>query len=225
MKITRKSFTLSLAVLLFSLTAIAQQNGVVRSPDGRTVYAVSPAKQQFWNADNTHYPASVIYNNLATKNPKGLYFSLGGETIEGPGAGSVQWMAAPFTPISNGTVGGIIVPLGYVFAFTSTDVILSLNADDNGLPGAALQTWTVTINKNIVLGSCCAVYTENGSVNITGGQQYWVVVSTEPDSDMYAAWNLNVTDEVDQVTNAYYDGTGWYTFQTINGVAFAVLPK
>lgn len=222
MRITLKSLTVFLAVLLFSFTALAQQqNGVAAGKGPKVVFTRNPSPVRIPYADKSA-SLKTIYSNLATKNPNGLYFALEGESENGPNSGSVQWNAVPFTPASNATVTNIEVPIGYFFAFTSTDVIVSLNADSGGLPGDALQTWVVTINTADVGGSCCSVYTEAGSIPVTAGQQYWVVVSTESDSDMMAEWNLNTTDEVDLVTNAYYDGTGWYTYQTTNGVAVGV---
>ena len=224
MKITLKSLMVSLAVLIFSFTAVAEKRtAVIMSKDGRTVFAKNPSKVRIPYVDDDA-GLTVIYSNLASKHPKGLYFALEGETINGPNGylGTEQWDAVPFTPANSGTVTKIQVPIGYIYSVTSTDVIVSLNADSNGLPGDPLQTWIVPINKADVAGSCCAVYVEKGSIPMTGGQQYWVVVSTESDSDMGAEWNVNDTDELDQVTNAYYDGTGWYTYQTTNGAAVGV---
>jgi hypothetical protein len=221
-KITLKSLTVFLAVLIFSYTALAQaKNKVIVSKDGRVVFAQAPSHVRIPYVDE-NAGLKVIYSNLASKHPKGLYFALEGQTLNGPNTGSVQWDAVPFTPAADATVTKIQLPIGYIYASTSTDVIVSLNADSNGLPGNALQTWVVPINKADNFGSCCAVYTEKGSVPVTAGQQYWVVASTESNSDMSAAWNLNTTDEVDQVTNAYYDGTGWYTYPTTNGIAVGV---
>ncbi len=205
MKITCKNFGFLLIMLLFSLSALA------KGPQTTFVKSRSAAHAPYVNRSAG---LKTIFSNLATKNPNGLYFSLGGETINGPWWGSTAWYAVSFTPKFNATVTTIELPLGYVFSFSSTDVIVSLNADSGGVPGDALQTWTPTIDTSVLLGSCCSIYTETGSVAVIAGQQYWVVVSTESDSDMYVAWNMNDTDEVDVVTNAYYDGTGWYAYQT-----------
>jgi hypothetical protein len=223
-KITLRSLTVFLAVLIFSLSALAQaKNNVIASKDGRMVFAQNPSHTRTPYVDK-NAGLTVIYSNLASKHPKGLYFGLEGWTIEGPNGylGTEEWYAVSFTPTANAKVTKIEVPIGYIISGSSTDVIVSLNADSAGLPGTALQTWVVPINKSITSGSCCAVYTEKGSIPVTAGQQYWVVVSTESDSDMGASWNVNDTDELDQVTNAYYDGTGWYTNPTTNGAAVGV---
>ena len=213
-KITLKSLGILSFIVLFSFAALAQvNNGVGASKGARLTLAHNPSSVQVPYA-NQNARLKTIYSNLATKNPKGLYFSLEGETIQGPWWGAPAWYAVPFTPTFNATVTTVEVPLGYVFAINSTDVIVSLNVDNGGLPGDALQTWMVTIDKSVATGTCCSVYTETGSVPVSAGQQYWVVVSTESDSDMYVAWNVQTTDEIDPVTNAYYDGTGWYTYQT-----------
>lgn len=219
MKITLKSLGILLIVLLFSMSALAQGNNASKGPQMTFAKNRSAARVPY---ANPNAGLKTIYSNLATKNPNGLYFSLVGQTIQGPWWGAPAWYAVPFTPTFNANVTSIELPLGYIFSMSSTDVILSLNADNGGLPGDALQSWVVTIDTGIVAGSCCSVYTETGSIPVTAGQQYWVVVSTESDSDMYVAWNVNTTDELDEVTNAYYDGTGWYSYQTTNGAAVGV---
>lgn len=218
-KTTLKNFGILLIVLSLSLSVLAQGNSASKSP--RMVFAQSAAHARVPYV-NRNAGLKTIYSNLATKNPNGLYFALEGDTEQGPFWGAPAWNAVPFTPTFNANVTTIELPLGYIFSFSSTDVLVSLNADNGGLPGDALQTWVVTIDTGIGSGTCCSVYAETGSVPVTAGQQYWVVVSTESDSDMYVEWNVNTTDELDEVTNAYYDGTGWYTYSTTNGAAVGV---
>jgi len=215
-KITPKSLGVFCVILLFCFSALAQQDKTTH-----ITFAQKASSVRVSYVDR-NAGSKTIYSNLASKNPNGLYFALEGATEQGPWWGAPAWNAVPFTPTFNANATSVELPLGYIFSLNSTDVIVSLNADSGGLPGNPLQSWTVTINTGIVSGSCCSVYTVTGSVPLAAGQQYWVVVSTEATSDMYVEWNLNTTDEIDNVTNAYYDGTGWYNYLTTNGVAVGV---
>lgn len=103
------------------------------------------------------------------------------------------WQAVPFTPSANMTVKE--VEASVVWAEGTNQVVVSLNNDASGLPGSAIQKWTV---RNLAtIGSCCQLATGKSKTGIpvTQGTQYWLVVSTNSkDQNIFAAWEVNSTD-------------------------------
>ena len=117
----------------------------------------------------------------------------------------------------------VVVSIGYLSG-NGTTVILSLNADDGGIPGTALEQWT--ISKLGESGTCCTVQVRNNSgVALSAGQQYWIVVSTPSNSDVNAFWNLADNDQVDLFLNAGYtnqDSNRWVSSMINQNVVFGV---
>ena len=185
-----------------------------RAPSGAALPAISDAG------------LVTIFNSLAASYPKGRYWCCMGYNVMGPNSGlGVQWMAAPFTPAADRTVTRIAVAAGYSQQ-GANGVVVSLNDDNNGVPGQALQSWNTTGLPRF--GSCCAVVVESNSTGIpvTAGKQYWVVLSTNSsESDTVDGWNVEDTDQVDPATMASYAGTQWTVFQATPGLGFAVLGK
>ena len=135
-----------------------------------------------------------------------------------------QWMAAAFRPAADHTVTTIEVAVGYSQGKTN-GVVLSLNSDNNGVPGKALKTWNASGLPRF--GTCCTLVVKSDSAGITvsAGKQYWVVLSTNShELDTVDAWNVIDTDQVDSATVATYPGTSnkWETFQTTPGLGFAI---
>lgn len=166
----------------------------------------------------------TIFNNVAAKYPKGLYWCCQGYNVMGSNSGvGEQWMAAAFTPGTDHTVTRIAVAVGYSQQGTN-GVVISLNDDNNGVPGQVLKQWSATGLPRF--GDCCGLVVESDStgIPITGGKQYWVVLSTNAnESSTVDAWNVDDTDQIDSATVASYTGTQWTVFQTTPGLAFAVL--
>jgi hypothetical protein len=217
-----KKTLLTLAVLaLASVTAFAaSKDGIITSKDGRKTIATERAK-----SFTPFVPGKdpVIYGNFAIKYPDGVYWCCEGGTISGPNSvlATEYWEAAGFTPSASVNVTKIKVAVGYVTG-TTTDVILSLNDDANGIPGNVIKKWKV---KNLnTFGSCCTVESKSGSIAVTAGTPYWVVVSTEATSDIWAAWNIDDTLQLptDAIPSAYYTGGVWTGYQGYPGFAFEV---
>ena len=221
MKTAVRSFVPCLALLLIvSLPALAaSKDGIVTTKDGRQTIAAKPGP---YTVPLQTDPASglvKIYSN-ASKYPLGVYWCCAGWTISGSGSsnGTQYADAMPFTPSANATVKEIGVAVGYVSG--TNEVTVSLNADSSGLPGSPLGSFTVS---NLpIFGSCCSAEVESTSgISITKGKQYWVVVqTTTPDSDTWAAWNDNDTNETAQPF-AYQNSGVWENVEGILG-AFAV---
>jgi hypothetical protein len=163
----------------------------------------------------------TIFSNLASKYPKGVYWCCTGYNVMGPNSGvGEQWMAAAFTPDADGTVTKIEVSAGW--SQGTNGIVISLNNDDNGMPGQALQTWNVSDLP--FFGTCCTLLkVSSQGIPVTGGQQYWVMLRTNGrELNTVDAWNVSDADQIDQATIASFSSNEWHVFQAAPGVAFAV---
>ncbi len=221
-----------LAVLAFCLNALAaDKTQITTAKNGITIRATAPAKttaQTAKTADEAPAVGTVVYNNFAFDYAKARYWCCYGGLLAGPNSPYGQqhqtavWQATAFTPTTNITVTSVKLGVAYQSG-SFTDVIVTINADDGGVPGSVLSTWKV--KKMPVFGSCCQIKTNslpNGGVAVTAGTQYWIVVGTEADSDFQGAWNFDSFDQIDAIPNAYYYAGSWYTFEASMNFAFAV---
>lgn len=133
-------------------------------------------------------------------------------------------MAAAFTPAADHTVTQIEVAVGYSQQGTN-GVVLSLNSDNNGVPGKALKTWNASGLPRF--GTCCVllVKSDSSGIPVSAGKQYWVVLSTNRhESDTVDGWNVIDSNQLDAATVATFPGTNnkWNAFQTTPGLGFAV---
>lgn len=199
------SFLFLLGVV--ALAAAGRKNGIVLSADHRTSIATHPSGHVVPPPDA---PAlTEIVGNLS-RYPYGVYFCCYGETISGPNSqiGETFWAAIPFTPSTNVTATKLSTSVGYVTGANS--VALSLNADNNNLPGTVLATADAS---NLgTFGDCCTLASVGGGtkgIALTAGTQYWVVVYTDNNSaTSWDAWALNSTDMRDYPF-AFYDNGTW----------------
>lgn len=162
----------------------------------------------------------TIFDSLADKYGKGRYWCCSGYNVMGPQQGE-QWMGGAFTPDTNHTVTRLEIAVGW--SDGPNGVVVSLNSDSNGVPGAALKTWNVSGLP--LFGTCCTlvVKTDKTGIPVTGGQRYWVVLSTnDNEKDTVDGWNVSDADQVDPGNFASYSSGTWHTFQTAPGLAFAV---
>jgi hypothetical protein len=166
---------------------------------------------------------TTIFNSLAAKYPKGMYWCCEGYNVMGPNSGAgEQWMAAAFTPAVDHTVTRIAVAVGYSQQGTN-GVVMSLNEDNNGVPGQPLKTWNASGLPRF--GTCCTLVVESDSsgIPISGGKQYWIVLSTNSSqSDTVDGWNVEDMDQIDTATLASYTNNKWTVFQATPGVGFVV---
>lgn len=208
--------TLLLLVGVAALAAAGRKNGIVLSNDGRYTIATQPTSHMTL-PPNPDAGLTTIAGNLS-KYPYGVYFCCYGFTISGPDSiiGATYWDAIPFKPTSNVTATKLEASVGFVTGTNS--VALSLNADNNGLPGNVLATADAS---NLgTFGDCCTLAVVGGSkagIALTAGTQYWVVVYTDTTSaNTWDAWAFNTTDMRDY-PYAYYSGGVW-------GASEGVLP-
>lgn len=169
---------------------------------------------------------SPIIDNLAHAYPDGTYFCCQGWTVSGPTSPVGEaWLAVAFTPTTSMKAKQVALGIGYVVG-TNNGVVASINDDASGLPGNALATFRV--DSLPVFGSCCVVATQQKGqpATLNAGTQYWLVVKTNrAESDEWAAWNLNDTEQVNAYSGAFNTGSGWQTTSLIPGPAFAIYGK
>jgi len=242
-KKTLISLMLCLTVVAIATSAMAaSKDDIVLSKDMRTTIVTHPAPgRQPYTEDNTKL--TTIFDNLGGYYPDGVYWCCEGGTIWGPdetltNPSITYWDAVAFTPSTSLSVTKISVAVGFVnYGEKYDDFILSLNNDSSNTPGTVIKQWKVT---NLpTFGSCCTVETKGDAAGIpvTAGTQYWVVVSTEKKSDVWAAWNVNDTKQLstDAITESFYcystDSSDcsyngqWYTYSGYPGYSVGVWGK
>lgn len=179
-------------------------------PQGSAHYSSLPPKK-----------GSVIFSNVGTKYPKGLYFCCYGNTISGPDsqAGGPYSVALQFTPDADVKAKEIDAGVGWVNGTNS--VTLSLYKDNGGQPGDLIASAPATGLGSF--GDCCTMATASIKASLKGGTPYWVGVSAE--GNTWAAWAFNSTDQIDVLNGAYSSGSGWSTGGAIPAPSFQVLGK
>jgi len=212
-------FTAILLIAIVGITSLA----VAQTPDGvvttngglRTLFLKPPSHSAL---PSEPLPAGVItiYSNLGkgdqTYNPNA------GVGILGPNAGQPwpQSVGCAFIPTKDHLVQAVRVGATYVQG--TNGIIVSLNEDDNGIPGKALASGKF---RNLPrFGSCCTLQTGKGKsgVQIKANTQYWVVLQPIAD-DTYAVWDDNFNEIQGTWSNTL--GSGWNTSYQVLG-AFGV---
>jgi hypothetical protein len=195
---------------------VSKDKRITSVPHGSTVY--TPARMPV----GTH---KLIWSNVGFKYPNGLYFCCYGNTISGSGSviGETFWLAASFTPAEDATVKEIDAGVGWVTG--PNKVIVTLYDDNGGVPGNTLASGSAT--GLTTFGTCCGLAILDNHVKVTGGNTYWVSVTTDgATSSTWAAWNFNSTDQINPVSVATSDGTSWTNVGgEIPAPSFAVIGK
>jgi hypothetical protein len=225
----RKTF-LTLAAMAFASTATfaapVGPNGAIVSKDKRMTTATSPSHQTIPYKLKIQPGLSAIVDNLAEVYPDGTYFCCSGWTISGAASpiGEEIELAVAFTPATAVAAKEVALGVGYV---TGTNgIVASINEDSGGLPGGELASFRGTGLPTF--GSCCVLVTadKRKGAALDAGEQYWLVVRTnKSESDEWAAWNLNDTEQVTPPTAAQNTGSGWQSTLLLPGPAFAIYGK
>jgi hypothetical protein len=116
-----------------------------------------------------------LFSNIS-KYRKSPYWGWTSASVNGPhdGYGDAElWTGAPFTPTADHTVTTVKVAATWYGGING--LVLSLNNDANGVPGAAIETWQL---KNLPSNLCCAiqVVTDGAGIPVIAGRQYWIVL-------------------------------------------------
>ena len=95
-----------------------------------------------------------------------------------------------FTSLLTGSVSQIDLGVGYVTGVNS--FYAAIFSDNNGLPGTELGVWN-NLSSGTTFGNCCGLVTiNNPGINLTAGQQYFMVLGPMNINDTsWEAWNLN----------------------------------
>jgi hypothetical protein len=230
---------LCVAVLAFAAAAMASDDGIVLSKDGKMTINTRPGAHSQPYVDNND-GLTTIFDNLGGHYPDGVYWCCEGSTIWGPentleSPPITFWSAVAFTPATSLSVTKVSVAVGFVnYGEKYTDILVSVANDNNGVPGTAIKTFKIS---NLpTFGTCCTVDTakDSAGIPVTAGTQYWITVTTEKKSDIWAAWNVNDTEQLssDAILEASYcDSTGtdcgtnngkWTSYEGYPGLAVGI---
>lgn len=182
-------------------------NGATVSKDKR-ITSVAHGSSVYTPARMPVGAGKLIWSNIGYKYPNGLYFCCYGNTISGSGSlvGQTFWLAASFTPAADATVKEIDAGVGWVSG--TNNVIVTLYNDNGGVPGKVRATGAAS--GLTTFGGCCGLAILNDRVAVKAGNTYWVSVTTDgADSDTWAAWNFNSTDQINGVSVATSNGGAW----------------
>jgi hypothetical protein len=224
-----KRVLLVLSGLAFSsaIAVAAETSNEITTITGGKITVTAPTADHSRSNWYALVPAGTkpAFSNLDTKYPDGTYFCCHSYTISGPTStlGKIYGGAAGFKPSATATVSEIALGLGYTSG--TNEVMVTLNADNAGVPGKVLASGKATSLP--ALGSCCVLsHVRFKGVALTAGTQYWVAVFTlKSDANTLAGWNMNDTEEVSEIPCALYTttaGTAGWTAGGCLGPAFAV---
>jgi hypothetical protein len=200
--------SMCLTVLAFaSVTALAASKEGIVTINGAKQTVLMNGQSDFHPAGQHSAKLKTFYSNLGTGND--VYDSGEGWTISGDDSevGTEYWLAMPWRKLADGCdciITQIDVAIGYVAGTNA--VVIGLAADDHGLPGKTLKSWTF---KNMYpFGDCCTLDTvKTKGIKIKIKTQYWVTVTTNAnDATLWGAWNLT-----------YNGATGPFAYQVNQG--------
>ncbi|HWA03988.1 MAG TPA: choice-of-anchor R domain-containing protein [Rhizomicrobium sp.] len=204
----RKVLVFAAALAFAGTTALAAgTSGVTLSSDKRITSIRNP--HSVYTPHLAPKNQNLIFSNIGFKYAKGLYFCCYGNTISGSNSliGQTYWLAGSFVPESDATVKEIDAAVGYVTG--ANTVVVTLYDDNGGVPGNVLAKGKAS--GLTTFGTCCGLAIAKGKhVALTAGHTYWVAVTTDgADSDTWAAWNFNSTNQIDPVSVAVSNGGAW----------------
>jgi hypothetical protein len=214
-----KHLLCAIACAMAAHGATAAPLGYTLSPDDRIVTTTGPHHA---TAPASGKPAgyTVIFDNLASRDPLGVYMVGTGFAFGGPKnpIGYANFAAA-FTPTRSATLQSLQVAAGLIEG--KNEMLVSIYKDASGAPGTML--WQGS-SKMPLSGDCCASASVSGlSVRLTAGKQYWLGLSAAPDgANTFASWNFNVADQVMVNQTAVDIGNGWMVSPSVPNVAFAL---
>jgi len=179
-KVKLSGIFIGLAIMAFAnLTASAQtsKQGVIRLNGGGNEFVTTVPAEPFIPAMQHDSNLVTIYSTLGTGN--NVYSVLSGLGILGKDTGQLypEKVANGFRPKADHVVTEVQVGAWH---FQGTNSLLvSLNADDHGKPGAPFHTWRFT---NLpTMWTCCTLQTGKypKGIPVKKGKMYWVMVRPE----------------------------------------------
>ena len=199
----------------------AANDGAITINGGRNTILMRAPSEPIVPAVRPSANLVEIYSNLG-KGSK-VYNAISGYGILGVDAGQPwpEWVGCGFRPKADHTVTEIQV--GATYDQGTNTLLVSLNEDNNGIPGKALHTWHFS---NLpVFGQCCTLQTVKYAkgIPVKKGKLYWVVLSPQKKfQDTYDVWNNNFAGTQGTFSNNI--GSGWASSYQVLG-AFGVFGK
>jgi hypothetical protein len=156
----------------------------------------------------------IVYNNFGAGDS---YQTSVGWTVGNDFSGDNIAIGETFTPSTTGTLSRIVVALNY--AFGTNAATISLQADAGGVPGAVLESFSVS-NLPPLDGNYQTPTTVTDATNaaLVAGTPYWVVASTTTDSSL--GWMLSDSATGSHATS--FDGGATWSATTDSQAAFRV---
>jgi hypothetical protein len=129
--------------------------------------------------------------------------------------------AMGFTPSVTATLSQIDFAISFILGPTNS-VTLSLSQDASGVPGAVIQSWTVTGLPNAGSSTTTSFNTVDGSgETLTAGQLYWLVASAPTTTQ--DGWNETTSGDTGLLAQSNDSGATWNPSTTTTQGAFDVL--
>jgi hypothetical protein len=154
----------------------------------------------------------VLFNDLGAGSA--VYQTGGGWEIKGPTSSCVPAhfdcgefdSAFSFKPVTSSYFTELQIGLGYVSGTNS--VIVNLNSDLSGSPGAILESWNISGLPSYL--SCCTLQTMlgDGTIPLVSGMTYWITIQPSA-SDTSALWLYNPSGSALVGPGQYSTGSGW----------------
>jgi hypothetical protein len=199
------------AILVLASAAVwAQANdGVIRLNGGRSAILRRAPAQPFTPAALPPSNLVKIYSTLG----KGqhVYSTHSGIGVLGTDTGEIlpEMVANGFRPKADHIVTEVQV--GATHLQGTNVLVVSLNQDNNGVPGKALHTWH--FSDLPVVWSCCTLQTGRYAkgIPVKKGKLYWVVL--RPEKKFQDTWDI-WADNFAQKQGKYFSnntGSGWNT--------------
>lgn len=152
---------------------------------------------------------TVIASDMGPYNAYSPFYSWqvsGDSNSVNPGEESV---GVSFTPTADFTLSQILIPLSGDFQQATNGVEISLDTSVNDLPGASLESWSVSADQ-----ANATLYTlsSNSTIPLESGTTYWITASPLAD-DTFVGWNWGG----DTSLMAANYGVGWLSLDPTSG--------
>jgi hypothetical protein len=198
-------------------SAQASRNGVIRINGGRSAILRMAPGQPLTPAVLPPSKLVKIYSTLGKGD--NVYSTLSGFGILGTNTGQMlpEMVGNGFRPKADHVVTEVQV--GATHLQGTNVLVVSLNQDNNGVPGKALHTWHFTDLPAV--WSCCKLQTGKYAkgIKVKKGKLYWVVL--RPEKQFQDTWDV-WADNFAEAQGQYFSnntGSGWNTsYQVLSAV-------
>lgn len=153
----------------------------------------------------------TFFNDLGSGN--NVYDCCGGWTVSGSDIilGQSYSAANLFTSLASGSVSQIDLAVGYEAHYLN-QFYAAVYTDNNGLPGT--EIWSQNnLMSSTEFGQCCGLVFITGitGLNLTAGQQYFVVLGPESlSNNAWLVWNQNSTGATGLDLYSNNGGESWH---------------